>query len=79
MPSNCPNDFSLSRDLPRPHDEVSCDSMDKEHIAVSYHHAKFGCHRHSGSEDLMFLVCHAISSGHEIKGSCDFMGGNSLW
>ena len=27
---------------------------------LSYHSVKFGGHRHSGSEDIMSLVCHVI-------------------
>ena len=41
---------------------------------ISYHLAKFGSHRHFGSEDITFLVCHVILQDHTIKGSCDFMG-----
>ena len=34
---------------------------------------KFSGHRHSGSEDIMILVCHVILQDHLIKSSCDFM------
>ena len=42
---------------------------------VSYHHAKFGGHSHSGSRDIMLLVCHVNSQEQVIKGSLNFMGG----
>ena len=32
----------------------------QEPIKVGYHLVKFGGHRHSGSGDITFLVCHAI-------------------
>ena len=41
-------------------------------VKVSYHAAKFGGHRHSGSGDIMVLVCPMISHDHVIRGSCDF-------
>ena len=44
---------------------------------VSYHHAKFGGHSHSGSRDIMLLVCH-VNSDQVIKGSLNFMGGEPL-
>ena len=31
---------------------------------VSHSPAKFGGHRHCGSEDMMFLICHAILQDH---------------
>ena len=27
----------------------------------------------------MYLICHVTSHDHVIEGSCEFMGGNSLW
>ena len=41
---------------------------------MGYHPAKLGGYGHSGSEVLL-LVCHVTSQDHQIKGSCDFMGG----
>ena len=41
---------------------------------MSYHPAKFGGHKHSGSRYIMVLVCHVISEDQVIKGSCNFMG-----
>ena len=35
----------------------------QETIKVSYHPAKFGVHRHSGSGDIIFLVCQVTSQG----------------
>ena len=32
----------------------------QESINASYHHAKFGGHRHYGNGDLISLVCHVI-------------------
>ena len=46
----------------------------QELIKVNYHLAKFGDHRHCGSEDIMILVCHMILQDHVIKGSRDFKG-----
>ena len=43
-------------------------------LNVSHHPAKFCGHNHCGSGDTWFLVCHEISQGHMIKGSCDFIG-----
>ena len=36
--------------------------------------ATFGGHRHCGSGDIMFLICHVTSRDHVFKGICDFMG-----
>ena len=32
----------------------------QEPVKISYHPAKFGCHRDSGSRDIISLVCHMI-------------------
>lgn len=40
---------------------------------ASYHPAKLGGHRHSGSGYLTGLVCHMILQNLVIKGSYDFM------
>ena len=37
-------------------------------MKVSYHPEEFGGYSHSGSEDIMFLVCHMISQEHWSKG-----------
>ena len=39
---------------------------------VNYHPAKFRGHRHCGSGDIIFLICHVISQDQIVKGSCDF-------
>ena len=39
-----------------------------------YHHPDKSCdHKHCGSGDIMFLVCHVTSPGHMFKGLCEFM------
>ena len=45
---------------------------------VSYHPAKFGGHRYSGSGDIMVLVCHVTSQSEAIKDSCDFIDRSTL-
>ena len=45
--------------------KVSCEFMG------SYHPAKFGGHRHRGSEDINILVCHLSLQDHVIERSCD--------
>ena len=42
-------------------------------IEVSYHPAKFGGHRHSGSRDIMIFVCHVTLQDHAVKTLYDFM------
>ena len=37
-----------------------------ELFIVSHHPAKFGCPRHCGSGDVMFIICHLISRGHMV-------------
>ena len=39
----------------------------QEPINIGYHPAKFGGHKHCGSEDVVVLVCHVISQDHVIK------------
>ena len=39
----------------------------------SYHPAKFGGHKHSGTGDIIFLADHVISQYHVIKESFDLM------
>ena len=46
---------------------------EQEPFMESHHPAKCGNRRHWGSGDIMVLVCHVISQGHLIKGSCDLM------
>ena len=46
-------------------------------LKVAHHTAKFGGHKHCGSEDIKVLVCHVISKYHVIEVSCDFMGSSS--
>ena len=41
--------------------------------------AKFGGDRHSDSEDIVVLVCHAILHDHVFKRLCNFMGRSSFW
>ena len=45
----------------------------QELIQVSYHPAKFGGYRHSGSGDIMVFVCHVTLQDHVIKALIDFM------
>ena len=40
-----------------------------ELIKVSYHPAKYGGYRHTGSRDIMVFVCHVILLNHLIKRS----------
>ena len=47
----------------------SCGVMGK---SSSYHPAKFGGHKQSGSRDIMVFVCHLIFEDHVIK-TYDFM------
>ena len=42
-------------------------------LKVAHHTAKFGGHKHCGSEDIKVLVCHVISKYQVIEVSCDFM------
>ena len=51
----------------------SCSGM------VSYNPAKFGGHRHSGSGDVMFLVCCMVLKDHMIIWSCDSTGQSHSW
>ena len=51
----------MSHDLTRPHDWRVIRLYGEEPIKVSYHSAKFGVHRHCGSEYIMFLSCHVFS------------------
>ena len=37
-------------------------------MKVSYYPEEFGGHSHSGSGDIMFLICHMISQEHVRKG-----------
>ena len=46
---------------------------------VSYNPAKFGGHRHSGSGDVMFLVCCMVLKDDVIIWSCDSMGQSHSW
>lgn len=46
--------------------------------AENQHHVLFGVHGFSGDGDIMYLICHASSHDHLIKGSCRLMGGSSL-
>ena len=64
----------MPRDHARSHDGIVMLLYEQEPMKISYHLAKFGSHRHFGSEDITFLVCHVILQDHTIKGSCDFMG-----
>ena len=63
------NGFSLPPDLTRLHDQSAMWPYGQVPIKVSYHHAKFVNHKHSGSRDTILLVCHMISQDHVIKGS----------
>ena len=44
-----------------------------EPFKVSHHPAKFGCHRHSGSGDIMVFVCHVTLQEHAIRALDDFV------
>ena len=44
----------------------------QEHIKVNYHPAKFGGHKHCGSEDMIW-VCHVVLQDHVIKGLVHFI------
>ena len=52
--------ISLSRDLARPSNKRVMWLFGQELIKLSYHPTISGGHRLSGSEDIMFLVCHMI-------------------
>ena len=52
----------------KPHDQRVMRVYRQEPIKVSYHLAKFGGHWHSGSGDIIILVCHVISQDHVTKG-----------
>ena len=45
---------------------------------LSYHPAKSGGYKHSGSEDIMNFVCHVTSRDHVIKALNDFIARSSL-
>ena len=47
--------FTLSHDLPRPRDQRVMWLYRQEATQVSYHHAKFDGHRHSGNGDVFNL------------------------
>ena len=53
------NDFRLACYLAKLRDQRVMWLFGQEPIKLSYHPAKLGGHRHSGSQD-MFLVCHVI-------------------
>ena len=40
---------------------------------MSYHPAKFGGHKHSGSGVIMSFVCYMTLQDHVISAFCDFM------
>ena len=46
-------------------------------LIVCKHPAKFGCHNLCGSWDITYLICHVTLQQLVIKGSFNFMGGNS--
>ena len=48
-----------------------------KHLTL-YHAAKPGSLRPCGSGGKTLLIYHVISTDHEIKGSCDFMGNESI-
>ena len=64
----------LSPDLIRPCARRAMQHYGQEPINVSYRLARFGDHRHCGSEDIKILVCQVISQDHLIKWSFDFIG-----
>ena len=51
-------------------------TLSLEPVKVSQHPAKFGDHRHSGSGDIMVLICHVISQGHVMNWSYELKGRN---
>ena len=42
-------------------------------MKVSFHPARFGGHRHSGSRDILVFFCHVTLPDPEIKTLNDFM------
>ena len=54
-------------------DNVINVSCEKEFIKTNCYPIKFGGHRPSGSGNITFLVCHAISPNLMIKRLYDFM------
>ena len=60
------NGFSLSRDLARPCDQSVLHLYGWEPLTISHHPAKFGGHRHCGSED-MFSMIEEQDSLHSLK------------
>ena len=45
---------------------------------VNYHPDMFGDHKHCGSGDMMFLVCHVILQDHETQEPYDFIARSHL-
>ena len=64
----------LSRDPTKQHDQIFMWIYGQELINVSYHPAKFDCHRHPDNWDIVILVCHVNSQHDGIKESCDIIG-----
>ena len=47
-------------------------------LIIIYHPAKFGGHRHRGSEDVMPLFCHLIPLNHVTQEPCYSLGRSAL-
>ena len=68
----------MSRDPGKLRDQgVLCHYV-REPLIISNHPAKFGGHRHSDSEHIIFLICHTISQDHETQEPCDFLDRSTL-
>ena len=52
----------------------SCEFMSRSPSRLSYHSAKFAVHRHSGSRDIMVLVCHVILQDQGLSKPLDQRG-----
>ena len=52
--------------------------MAKSPLSYLTKDAKFGCHRHCGSGNLMFSAFHVIFQDHMVKGSCELIGRSPL-
>ena len=50
------NDFSLSHDLTRPHDQRFMQFYGWELLIVTHYPSRHGGHRHCGSRDMMLLA-----------------------
>ena len=65
--------FSLLHDLARSRNQKLKRLYEWELTRVSYHPAKFGDYRQSGSGDIMILACHVTMQDQVIRGLYDLM------